>query len=73
MVYHEIVTTYVEREALRAKLRLWGQRHARDAAERDPLVIAAWKAGITKAEIQRLTGLGGMTINRITAPKRPPA
>ena len=64
--------TAEDRESLRTRLRSWGQRHAREAAARDPLVIAAWKAGIKKTEIQRLTGLGSMTINRITKPKEPP-
>lgn len=54
-----------DREALRASLRSWGKRQRTIAGERDPVVLAALAAGITKEEIHLATGLGRTTIDRI--------
>ena len=54
---------------LRAALRRWGSRQRGRAGERDPLVLAALDAGITREEIHILTGLGRTTIDRIVQVK----
>lgn len=54
---------------LRAALRRWGSRQRGLAGERDPLVLAALDAGITREEIHILTGLGRTTIDRIVQVK----
>jgi hypothetical protein len=55
---------------LRAALRRWGARQRSLARERDPLVLAALDAGITREEAHILTGLGRTTIDRIVQVKR---
>jgi hypothetical protein len=45
----------------RAALAAWREAHD----QRDPLVLAALKAGLEKIEVHRLTGIGRATINRI--------
>jgi DNA invertase Pin-like site-specific DNA recombinase len=59
-------------EALRASLRSWGRRRRRLSKDRDPLVRAALAAGITKTAIHEATGIGRMTIDRITKPEESP-
>lgn len=54
-------------EVLRAALRRWGTRQKQLASERDPLVLAALEAGITREEVHILTRLGRTTIDRIVA------
>ena len=46
-------------------MRSWRRRRDAIASERDPLVIAALKSGLTKEEVHVLTGLGRTTIDRI--------
>jgi hypothetical protein len=50
---------------IRAALRRWGTRQHNLAHERDPLVLAALEAGISREEIHILTHLGRTTIDRI--------
>jgi DNA invertase Pin-like site-specific DNA recombinase len=50
---------------LRGALRRWGGRQRNLATERDPLVLAALEAGISREEVHILTGLGRTTIDRI--------
>jgi hypothetical protein len=57
---------------LRSALRGWGRRQRNLAHERDPLVLAALKAGITREEVHILTGLGRTTVDRIVQGKEPP-
>ena len=47
-----------------AALAEWAANHA----QRDNLVLAAIKAGVTKRRIHVITGLGRTTINRILKP-----
>jgi hypothetical protein len=54
-----------ESDAARGTLRSWRRRRDAVASERDPLVIAALKSGLTKEEVHVLTGLGRTTIDRI--------
>ena len=54
-----------ESDAARGALRSWRRRRDAIASERDPLVIAALKSGLTKEEVHVLTGLGRTTIARI--------
>jgi uncharacterized protein len=54
-------------ESIRAALRSWRKRSESLASDRDPLVISALAAGITKEEVHQSTGLGRSTIDRIAA------
>lgn len=53
------------KEGLSAALRQWGKRQKALTLNRDPLVLAALKHGITIEEIHQSTGLGRSTIDRI--------
>jgi len=50
---------------LRNALERWGARQRKLAIERDPLVLGALEAGITREEVHMLTRLGRTTIDRI--------
>ena len=53
--------------AARQALRAWRRRSDAVTADRDPLVLAALGAGLTKEEVHVITGLGRTTIDRIQA------
>ena len=53
------------RSAARAALRRWGSNRRTLENDRDPVVLGALEAGITKEEIHIVTGLGRSTIDRI--------
>lgn len=61
-----MATTDTQRDAIRQALRSWRRRADSVATDRNPLVVAAMAAGLTKEEIHILTGLGRTTIDRIT-------
>ncbi len=48
-----------------AALRLWSKRQKALADKRDPLVLAALKAGVSSETIHMSTGLARTTIDRI--------
>ena len=48
-----------------AALRLWAKRQKTLADKRDPLVLAALRAGISIEEVHMSTGLARTTIDRI--------
>jgi Arc/MetJ-type ribon-helix-helix transcriptional regulator len=54
-------------DSIRSALRTWRRRSAALTAQRDPLVVSALAAGLTKEEIHQLSGLGRSTIDRIAA------
>ena len=56
-----------QRETARQALRSWRRRARSVAADRDPAVVDAMDAGLTKEEVHVLTGLGRTTIDRIVA------
>ena len=48
-----------------AALRLWSKRQKTLAGQRDPLVLAALRAGVSIETIHMSTGLARTTIDRI--------
>lgn len=59
-----------QREVLLTALRRWYMRQRAVTAERDPLVLAALDAGITREEIHILMRVGRTTIDRIVQAKQ---
>jgi len=53
------------RRAALSSLQAWGRSRRKLETDRDPLVRAALKAGVTIEEIHKATDLGRSTIDRI--------
>lgn len=57
---------------LLAEMRRWKRQSQTVAAQRDPLVRRALKAGFLIEEVHSAMGIGRSTISRIVTPPEPP-
>lgn len=67
MMYRGDMSNQNQDHAAARALRAWRRRSDAVTADRDPLVLAALEAGLTKEEVHVITGLGRTTIDRIQA------